>query len=105
MPDAETLKKIRQEIFYNVAEFNRIMADRNFKKYFSGIDEWDKQKIAPRDYPRDFPEIELLKNRSYTISHAVETKLVESEKFLDYAVKVYQTMYPYNLFLGRAIEL
>jgi uncharacterized protein (TIGR02453 family) len=105
MPDAETLKKIRQEIFYNVAELKRILADRKFKKYFSGIDEWDKQKIAPRDYPKDFPEIEILKNRSYTISHAIERKVVESDAFPEYALKVFQTMYPYNVFLGRAIDL
>ncbi len=104
MPDPETLKKIRQEIFYNVVELKRIMADRSFKKYFTGIDEWDKQKLPPRDYPKDFEEIDLLKNRSYTITHPVDKKMVESEKFSEYVLKVWQTMYPYNRFLARAVE-
>jgi uncharacterized protein (TIGR02453 family) len=104
MPDPDTMKKIRQEIYYNVNEFKNILNHKEFKKYFSGIDEWDKQKLAPREYPKDFPDIDLLKNRSFTVSHLLSEKIIQSEKLFDYAIGVYQVMKPYNAFLAKAIE-
>jgi len=98
------MKKIRNEIYYNVKEFKGILNDRNFKRLFSGIDEWDRQKLPPREFPKDFPDIELLKNRSFTISHSLDQKILHSDKLFDYSIKVYKAMLPYNTFLSRAIE-
>jgi uncharacterized protein (TIGR02453 family) len=104
MPSPDVMKKIRQEIYYNVNEFKGILNDKEFKKYFSGIDDWDRQKLAPREYPKDFPDIDLLKNRSFTVSHKLSEKLVDNEKLFDYAVRIYKIMKPYNAFLAKAIE-
>ena len=104
MPSPDVMKRIRQEIYYNVEEFKGILNDKNFKKYFTGIDDWDKQKLAPREYPKDFPDIELLKNRSFTVSHKLNENIINSEKLFDYAIGVYKVMKPYNAFLAKAIE-
>jgi len=104
MPSPDVMKKIRQEIYYNIDEFKGILNGSNFKKYFSGIDEWDKQKLAPREYPKDFPEIDLLKNRSFTVSYELNEKIISSKKLLDYTIGIYQVMKPYNDFLRKAIE-
>ena len=104
MPSPDIMKKIRQEIYYNVEEFKSILNNRDFKKHFSGIDDWDRQKLAPREYPKDFPDIELLKNRSFTVSHKLSEKIISSEKLSDYALNVYKVMKPYNAFLAKAIE-
>jgi uncharacterized protein (TIGR02453 family) len=103
MPDPVTMKKIRQEIYYNIDEFKGIMNDKEFKKYFSGLDEWDKQKLPPREYPKDFPDIDLLKNRSFTISHKIDTELIHSDRLFNYTIKIYGAMRPYNAFLAKAI--
>jgi len=104
MPDPDTMKKIRQEIYYNIDEFKGILNDNKFKNFFSGIDDWDKQKLPPREYPKDFPDIDLLKNRSFTVSHSIDTELIHSDGLFDYTVKVYKAMRPYNAFLTKAIE-
>lgn len=104
MPSPDVMKKIRQEIYYNVKEFKGILNDRNFRKYFSGIDDWDRQKLAPREFPKDFPDIDLLKNRSFTISHSLALKIIHSDDLFDYTIRVYKAMLPYNVFLARAIE-
>ena len=104
MPSPDIMKRIRQEIYYNVDEFKNILNDKNFAKYFSGIDDWDRQKLAPREYPKDFPDIDLLKNRSFTVSHKLSEKTINSEKLFDYAIWVYQVMKPYNAFLEKAVE-
>lgn len=104
MPSPDIMKKIRQEIYYNIDEFKSILNNKNFTKYFSGIDDWDRQKLAPREYPKDFPDIDLLKNKSFTISHKLDEKIIHSEKLFGYAVGVYRVMQPYNAFLAKAIE-
>ncbi len=103
MPDPETMKRIRQEIYYNIAEFKKILNNKNFKTYFSGIDDWDRQKIAPREFPKDFPDIELLKNRSFTISTELPDKMLQNKDLPAFTLKVYKIMLPYNKFLERAI--
>jgi len=104
MPAPDVMKKIRQEIYYNIDELKSILNNKNFRSYFSGIDDYDRQKTAPREYPKDFPDIELLKNRSFTISHPLDEKILHSEKLFDYTIGVYKIMLPYNAFLARAVE-
>jgi hypothetical protein len=48
--------------------------------------------------------MDLLLNRSFTISNVLPEKKLYSDGLLDYALKVYKAMGPYNAFLGRAIE-
>jgi uncharacterized protein (TIGR02453 family) len=104
MPEPEVMKKVRQEIYYNIDEFKSILNSKTFLKYFSGIDDWDRQKTAPKEYPKDFPDVELLKNRSFTISHKLDDKILHSDELFDYTIGVYRIMQPYNAFLARAVE-
>jgi uncharacterized protein (TIGR02453 family) len=104
MPSPDVMKKVRQEIYYSIKEFKGIMEKKEFRTYYSGIDDWDRQKLAPKEFPKDFPEIELLKNRSFTVSHALSEKQLYSDTLFEYVIKAYKAMKPYNAFLGRAIE-
>jgi uncharacterized protein (TIGR02453 family) len=104
MPEPEVMKRIRQEIYYNIDELKSILNNKKFLGYCSGIDDYDKQKTAPKEYPKDFPDIELLKNRSFTISHKLDEKILLSDKLFDYTIGVYRIMQPYNAFLARAVE-
>ena len=103
MPDPELLKRIRQEIYYNIKEFKGIIEDRQFRKHFTGIDDYDKTKVAPRDFPQDFPDIDFLKNKSFTVSFALDEKILASDKLLKTVVTVYKAMQPYNDFLRKAL--
>ncbi|TSA28953.1 MAG: DUF2461 domain-containing protein [Bacteroidetes bacterium] len=104
MPDPEKLKKIRQEIYYNIAEFKAILGIKELKKYAGGLDEMDKLKKSPKDFPADFPDLDILKNKHFTISsHLTETQLTEPG-FPDFVLKVFNAMHPLNAFLGRAMD-
>lgn len=103
MPEADTLKKIRKEIDYSGAELERIENDPEFKKLFKGI-EGEKLKTSPRDYESDHPYIEYLKLKSFTVSHPISDKAVESGAFLTFAVDGFRRMKPFINFLSQAIE-
>ncbi|MFH1159729.1 MAG: DUF2461 domain-containing protein [bacterium] len=105
MPDPDILKKIRQEIYYNVAGFKKILGYTEIRKFINGLDEMDKLKKAPKDFPADFPEIELLKNRHFTVSSTLSEKQILDKSFPEYVLKVFRAMQPFNAFLGRAMEV
>ncbi|MCX6267976.1 MAG: DUF2461 domain-containing protein [Bacteroidetes bacterium] len=104
MPEPDQLKKIRNEIYYNAGEFKAILSEKNLKKYCPGLSEMDKGKMAPRDFPKDFPEIELLKHKHYIVSHPVQDEMVASDHFHEIVLMAFKTMYPLNVFLKRGLE-
>jgi uncharacterized protein (TIGR02453 family) len=104
MPEPELLKKIRQEIYYNIDEFKKILSEKEFAKNFSGIDDYEKMKKAPKDFPADFKDIDLLKYKSYTVSHTIDVKSITSDTLPVTVVKVCKTLKPYNDFMRRATE-
>jgi len=103
MPEADKLSKIRQEIDYNTDVFLKILNDRKFKKLFPSLDDFDKLKTAPKGYPKDHPYIDLLKHKSYVVSHYFTDKEVLEKKFVKNAATVAKTLKPLNDFLRAAI--
>ena len=62
MPPSNILNIIRQEIFENYDEFLKIVNDKTFSSTFGPF--WgEKLKTPPRNYPKDFPGIELAQLR------------------------------------------
>lgn len=102
MPPADILKKIRQEIMYNIDEFKSIISASSFVKYFGQI-EGEKLKRPPKDFPSDFADIDLLKFKSYTVMHPVTTEKILAPDFENYTANVFKEMYELNSFLNKAI--
>lgn len=99
-PPGPWINAIRQEIDYNTAEFKKIINSTGFKKYFGEI-EGEKLKTAPKGYPKDHPEIELLKYKSYLAVHKLDDKQVIAKDFVAYATTVFKELYPFGEFLNR----
>ena len=104
MPDGVVLKAIRQEIYHRIDEFKAIMNAPAFKKYFNGLSEMEKLKSAPKDFPKDFPDMELLKYKHYIMSRDLKEKEVLSEDILKMARETYKAMVPFNHFMNAVIE-
>ena len=102
MPAADVLKKVRQEIMYNVEEFKSIIYKSTFQKTFGQI-EGEKLKRPPKDFPADFEDIDLLKFKSYTVMHPVNTDQILDQNFENYTVGIFQEMFTLNQFLNKAV--
>lgn len=103
MPEAPILAAIRQEIDYNAKEFKKILAAKEFVKYFGGIADEGKLRTAPKGYAKDHPQIELLKNKHFIVVHNFKDDKIHSKDFVKYCLAVFKAMYPFDLFLRRAI--
>jgi len=100
MPPAPLLSAIREKIDEEPDEFIKIINSKDFVKYFGKI-EGEKLKKAPKGYPSDHPNIELLKFKSYLIVNEVNDGFVLSQNYFDHVLKVLKAMKPFNDFLNE----
>lgn len=103
MPDKDKLAKIRQEIDYNGKAFLKILNARNFKKLFPSLDDFDKLKTMPRGYAVDHPHIDLLKNKSFVVSHPYTDKEVLDKNFVKKVAAAAKEIKTMNDFLKQAV--
>lgn len=104
MPDKDVLSKIRQEIDYNADQLYKILNNKAFKKLFKGFDDFDKLKTTPKGYPADHPHIELLKHKSFIVTHGFTDKEVTDKKFVKMVSAYAKTIKPLNDFIKEAIS-
>ena len=104
MPDAPMLAKVRQEIDYNGERLEKVLADKKFKKWFGALDTEYKLKTTPKGYGIDNPRIELLKNKSFIVSHDFTDAQVKDKKFMKQIVEAAKVMKQLNGFLKEAIS-
>jgi uncharacterized protein (TIGR02453 family) len=103
MPDPGNLAKVRQEIDYNPEKLLNILNDKKFKKLYKGFDDWDKLKTTPKGYPKDHPYIDILKNKSFVVSHLFTDAEVTNKNFVKKVVEAARVLKPLNDYLAEAI--
>jgi len=102
MPESNVLKAIRTEIYENIKEFNNIINSSSFKKYFPEI-YGDKLKMAPKGFPKDFKDIDLLKYKHYAVAFPVENSFWLDRSIFENLMDIFHTQYPFNKFLNKAL--
>lgn len=106
MVQPEELKKIREEIDYNFAEFQGIITDKAFVDYYGGIEVEEKLSLKrpPKGYDADNPAIEYLKWKSFTTVRSYDDKVITSDDFMNECLKGVAALKPLVNFLNRGIE-
>ncbi|MEO8759710.1 MAG: DUF2461 domain-containing protein, partial [Bacteroidia bacterium] len=104
MPMPDKLAAIRQEIDYNYADFKKILAHKEFKKYFAGISDEGKLVNPPKGYDKENPAVEILKNKSFILVHNIEDKMLLSKDYPKHVATIFKAMHPFVLFLREAMK-
>jgi uncharacterized protein (TIGR02453 family) len=99
MPPAPWLTTIREKIDEDPNGIREIIGNKEFVKYFGKID-GEKLKKAPKGYPTDHPDIELLKLKSYLVFNEVNDDFVVSNTLFNHTIKAFKAMKPFNDFLN-----
>jgi uncharacterized protein (TIGR02453 family) len=100
MPPAPWLSSIREKISEEPDELLKILKAKDFIRYFGKVD-GEKLKKAPKGYPSDHPQIELLKHKSYLVVNEVTDETVMSDKFFDHVMNVFKAMKSLNDYLNE----
>ena len=103
-PTSAALKKIRQEIDYHADALLRVLSAPRFKQLFGAL-QGEKLKKTPQGYEAAHPQAELLKMKSYLVTHPVTDSAVTQKDFLSQVLEVFQAMIPLNKFLNTAISM
>jgi uncharacterized protein (TIGR02453 family) len=100
MPPAPWLAAIREKIDDEPGKLRSIISSKEFIKYFKQI-EGERLKKAPKGYPSDHPELDLLKHKSFLAVNEVTDKFVMSPDFHTHILSAARAMKPFNDFLNE----
>jgi len=95
---------VRQEIDYNGKELRGIIEDENFKTLYGEPYGDDRLKTAPKGYPKDHEDLDLLQLKHYVFMRNGSDKEVTSGNFVQAIVRDFKTLHPFNQFLLQAID-
>jgi uncharacterized protein (TIGR02453 family) len=103
MPEPGILRSIREEIYTHTEEYKSIIGNKTFRKYFPEI-YGEKLSTAPKGFPKDFPDIDLLKNKHYAVAHYVKDSFWTSKNIISDLTEIFSVQYRFNEFLNRAVN-
>jgi uncharacterized protein (TIGR02453 family) len=93
-PDPQLLGAWRASIDRDPRPFKKIVNSATFRKYFGSM-QGDSLKTAPRGYPKDHPEIELLRLKQVTAWRKMSDKQVISPTMLRETLDTFKAMKPF----------
>ena len=103
-PPTDRLKAVRTEIYENIEEFKKIISDSTFTKHYPNLYNEGMLKTAPKGFPKDFEDIDLLKYKHYIASKNVDDSIVVSDKFIGEVRNTFKAAYPLNKFINEGIN-
>jgi uncharacterized protein (TIGR02453 family) len=103
-PEPDALKKIRQEIDYNIAQFEKIIKQSGFKKTFpNGLLKDGALVNVPKGYDKDSIAAEYLKLKHYIVSAPIIDELVLTAKGVNQIAKQMQSTKPFIDFINSGL--
>ena len=104
MPANDELKKIRQEIDYNVDELKSLMKKTEFKKQFeNGLAQSDKLVRAPKGYEEDNEAIEFLKLKSFIVQKSINDETLLPKDIKKNIIAIMKAGKPLVEFINRGL--
>lgn len=104
--EADQIKKVRQEIDYNWDEFQNIIKNKTFKKYFNGLstDMANSLQREPKGYEKDNPAIQYLKMKSWVASMPISDVELSDPNLSKKIMEAFSAMQQLNAFFNKALE-
>lgn len=106
MPESINLKKVRQEIDYDLDEFKSIIQNKTFVTEYKKLEEGTDGKLnnLPRGYEKDNPAAEYLKYKSLIATKYLTEEDVTADNLADKSIEAFKTLMPLIKFLNKSLE-
>ena len=93
---------VRDYITGNGGEFEKVIHDPEFEKYFTV--KGSTLKNVPAGYDKEHPQAEYLKFKSWYLEYPLkDEELQDAESFLTKATELFRIMKPFNDYLNKAL--
>ncbi len=94
---------VRDYITAHPEEWNGIINDAEFKKYF--VVKGSTLKNVPAGYDKEHPQAEYLKYKSWYLEYFMtEDEVSNTTAFIEKAVELFRIMKPFNDYLNKALK-
>jgi uncharacterized protein (TIGR02453 family) len=104
MPPTPALKAVRRAILADAESLRRILRRPLFVKAFGAELPGARLKTAPRDVPRDHPDVDLLRYTSFEVWRAVPDRAAQSDAFVKEAGRAFRAMADFVHWLNAALD-
>jgi uncharacterized protein (TIGR02453 family) len=104
MPDPDTLKKLRQEIDYNLPAFKKIVGSKKFKTVYGGLSTGNELQLSrvPKGYEADNPAAEYLRYKSYIAMVNIPDTDLTSKNLLRKTLAAFEALQPLTQFINES---
>ena len=102
-PDPVDLLRIRREFEMDTTEIRTIFNQKEFNKAFQGFNQENQLKIAPRDFNKEDPNIDLIKLKNYFVVHNFSDDEVMSKDFEDRLMYHFLLLRPYFDYMSEVL--
>ncbi|GAB3556705.1 DUF2461 domain-containing protein [Spirosoma fluminis] len=103
MPDPTVLATVRQEIDYNLEEFESLLKAPSFTSHFGGLNRDEALQRPPKGYTADNPAVEYLKLKSFTASHTLPDSALTKPALTKQVLNAFAGLQPLVAYLNRAV--
>ena len=93
-PNADDLKRIRQEFEIDDSEMRDVINDPTFVQYFGEI-KGNELKTAPKGFDKTHPAIDLIRKKQFYLERTFTDEEVLSERFIEDVVETFQGVRPF----------
>ncbi len=101
-PDAADLKRIREEIASDAEPLRKIINSASFKKHFGEL-KGDQLKTAPKGFPKDHPDVDLLRYKSFVVVKHFTDKEVQSPGFAQEVLAYFKATRPFFDYMSEVL--
>ena len=93
-PNAQDLLHIRNQLAQDADPLRDVISSENFKTVFGEL-RGEQVKTAPRGFPKDHENIDLLKFKQFLVRHDFKNAEVLSKDFSETMAKAFSAMIPF----------
>lgn len=101
-PNAEDLKRIRDDIAFDAAPLRKIIKNKVFVKTFGSL-QGEQLKTSPRDFDANHEAIDLLRYKQFLLIKRFEDKEVLSDTFVKQVNQTFMAMRPFLDYMSEVL--
>ena len=105
MPDPDTLRKIRQEIDYNLPAFKKIVTAKKFSSVYGALDTSSEHMLSrvPKGYEPENPAAPFLRMKSYIAMVKISDKNLGTTQLVKQTAAAFEALQPLIEFINNGI--
>ncbi|MCW9038425.1 DUF2461 domain-containing protein [Altibacter sp.] len=102
-PNTGDLLRIRKEFEMDASEIRKILQQKDFKKAFGGFNQEYAVKTAPKGFSKEDPNIDLIRLKSYFVTHSFSDGEVFDPNFKENLLYHYGLLRPYFNYMSDVL--